>query len=131
MTLTPAPFCEIWRGPFAESHHLGHAVLCDDTGQIVRAWGDPHAVVLPRSSSKMIQALPLITSGAADARGLSTERLALACASHQGATVHVDAVSAWLRYPRARSRAASSASPAPVTGWSWLRIHCCRLSGTA
>ena len=96
MTLTPAPFCEIWRAPFAESHHLGHAVLCDDTGQIVRAWGDPHAVVLPRSSSKMIQALPLITSGAADARGLSTERLALACASHQGATVHVDAVSAWL-----------------------------------
>lgn len=91
-----AALCEIWRGPFAESHHLGHAVICDDTGQIVEAWGDPDAIVLPRSSSKMIQGLPLITSGAADARGLTAQQLALACASHQGAPLHVEAVNAWL-----------------------------------
>ncbi len=54
------PLVEIWRGPFLESVHAGHAVICDDTGQIVEAWGDPEAVVLPRSSSKMLQALPLI-----------------------------------------------------------------------
>ena len=77
-------------------HHIGHAVICDGSGQIVSAWGDPDAVVLPRSSSKMIQALPLLTSGAADARGLTTEQLALACASHQGATIHVDRVNRWL-----------------------------------
>ena len=91
-----SPLVEIWRGPLAESRHSGHAVICDKTGQIVEAWGDPAAIVLPRSSSKMIQALPLIMSGAADAVGLDQRRLALACASHQGAPLHVDAVSAWL-----------------------------------
>jgi L-asparaginase II len=92
----PAPFAEIWRGPFLESVHSGHAVICDSTGQIVDAWGNPEAVILPRSSSKMIQALPLITSGAADKAGLTTEQLALSCASHQGATIHTDRVAVWL-----------------------------------
>ena len=59
-----APFAEIWRGPFLESVHSGHAVICDASGQIVEAWGDPEKIILPRSSSKMIQALPLINSGA-------------------------------------------------------------------
>ncbi|WP_299413948.1 asparaginase [uncultured Sulfitobacter sp.] len=92
----PAPFAEIWRGPILESVHSGHAVICDAQGQIIDAWGDPDVVVLPRSSSKMIQALPLIRSGAADAFGLTTAQLALACASHEGADIHVDAVNRWI-----------------------------------
>ncbi len=92
----PAPFAEIWRGPFLESVHSGHAVICDTTGQIVEAWGDPDAIVLPRSSSKMIQALPLLRSGAADAFDLTTEQLALACASHEGAAIHTEKVGAWM-----------------------------------
>jgi len=87
---------EIWRGPFLESVHLGHAVICGADGEIVQAWGDPTVVVMPRSSSKMLQALPLIESGAADAHGLTTEQLALSCASHQGAAIHTDRVNAWL-----------------------------------
>lgn len=87
---------EIWRGPFLESAHQGHAVVCDASGQIVHAWGVPEAVVLPRSSSKMLQALPLIESGAAAAYNLGTEQLALACASHEGAPLHVEKVGAWL-----------------------------------
>lgn len=94
----PVVLAEVWRGPFLESMHHGHAVVCDDTGQIVQAWGDPEAVVLPRSSSKMIQALPLIESGAAAAHGLTTEHLALACASHNGAAIHTDRVQAWLKH---------------------------------
>ncbi|WP_299618868.1 asparaginase [uncultured Tateyamaria sp.] len=94
----PVVLAEVWRGPFLESMHHGHAVVCDDTGQIVQAWGDPEAVVLPRSSSKMIQALPLIESGAAAAHGLTTEHLALACASHSGAAIHTDRVQAWLKH---------------------------------
>jgi len=87
---------EVWRGPFLESAHQGHAVICDDAGEIVQAWGVPEAIVLPRSSSKMIQALPLIQSGAAAAYGLGSEQLALACASHLGATIHTEKVGAWL-----------------------------------
>ncbi len=44
----------------------------------------------------MLQALPLVESGAADAAGLSPAQLALACASHQGAALHVGAVRDWL-----------------------------------
>ncbi len=50
----PVTMTEIWRGPFLESAHVGHAVICDDSGQIVDAWGDPDIMVLSRSASKMI-----------------------------------------------------------------------------
>lgn len=92
----PVPMIELWRGGMPESVHYGHAVICDDTGQIVEAWGDPEAVILPRSSCKMIQALPLIESGAAAAHDLSEAQLVLACASHQGASIHTTMVKTWL-----------------------------------
>lgn len=90
------PLVEIWRGEFLESVHRGHAVVCSSGGDIVEAWGDPGAIILPRSSSKMLQALPLIESGAADAFGLTTEQLALSCASHNGAEIHTSPVNSWL-----------------------------------
>lgn len=92
----PAEMVELWRGGLLESTHRGHAVLCDETGQVVRAWGDPGRVIFPRSSCKMIQALPLVESGAADAHGLTPAHLALACASHQGADLHVGMARDWL-----------------------------------
>ncbi|TMV04951.1 asparaginase [Ruegeria sediminis] len=94
----PVAMTEVWRGTLLESLHLGHAVICDDTGRIVQSWGDPRATVYPRSSCKMIQALPLITSGAAAKYGLGPEHLALACASHSGAAIHTDRVAAWLEH---------------------------------
>ena len=89
------PMAELWRGGVLESVHLGHAVICD-AGGVVEAWGNPEAVIFPRSSCKMIQALPLIETGAAAARGLSDAHLALACASHQGAALHVGMAGRWL-----------------------------------
>ncbi len=86
---------ELWRGGLKESVHRGHAVVWD-RGGMVAAWGDPAAVIFPRSSCKMIQALPLVESGAADAAGLGPRQLALACASHNGAALHVGAVGDWL-----------------------------------
>ena len=91
-----AELVELWRGGLLESTHRGHAVICDEAGQIVQAWGDPGRVIFPRSSAKMMQALPLIESGAADAFGLSQAQLALACASHEGAAMHVDMAGRWL-----------------------------------
>lgn len=93
----PVNLVDVWRGPFLESVHAGHAVVCDPTGAIVAAWGNPEEVILPRSSAKMIQALPLVESGAADAAQLTRAQLALACASHQGAPGHSDMVADWLR----------------------------------
>lgn len=94
--INPVNLVEIWRGSLLESVHQGHAVVCHASGDILHAWGDPDALVYPRSSAKMIQALPLIESGAADRFGLSAAQLALACASHNGAAIHTDRVQSWL-----------------------------------
>ncbi|MDQ1847050.1 asparaginase [Gemmobacter fulvus] len=91
-----AQMVEIWRGGLLESSHVGHAVICDASGTMRESWGDPDAVIFPRSSCKMLQALPLIESGAADAFGLTDAQLALSCASHQGAALHSGAVARWL-----------------------------------
>lgn len=93
--MAAVPMVELWRGGRLESLHLGHAVVCNASG-IVGVWGDADAVIFPRSSCKMIQALPLIESGAAAAAGLGERQLALACASHQGAAIHTQAVESWL-----------------------------------
>ncbi len=87
---------EVWRGPFLECQHRGDAVVVNAKGEVVQAWGDPSIEILPRSSSKMLQALPLVESGAADKFGLGSEQLALACASHNGNPMHTEGVQKWL-----------------------------------
>ena len=87
---------EIWRGPVLECVHRGAAVVCRPDGEVVAEWGDVGRRILPRSSCKMLQALPLVESGAADAAGLDERHLALACASHNGAAIHTDLAASWL-----------------------------------
>ena len=89
------PMVEMWRGGRLESQHAGHAVIWGEGGE-VESWGNPGAIIFPRSSCKMIQALPLVESGAADAAGLTDRHLALSCASHQGAALHVGMTGRWL-----------------------------------
>ncbi|WP_435257504.1 asparaginase [Thioclava sp. FR2] len=91
----PQPMVELWRGGLLESQHLGHAVIWGEGGMI-RSWGDPEKIIFPRSSCKMIQALPLVESGAAEAAGLTDRHLALSCASHQGSELHVEMTGRWL-----------------------------------
>ncbi|PWJ14486.1 asparaginase [Jannaschia seohaensis] len=85
---------QVIRGDRVESVHRGHAVICDGAGQVLEAWGNGAAVIYPRSSCKMIQALPLLESGAG--RDLTDRHLALACASHRGAPIHTDLARSWL-----------------------------------
>ena len=90
------PLVEVWRGDFLESQHYGHVVISNFEGEIIQSWGNPDHIILPRSSCKILQALPLITSGAADFFGLTAEQLALCCASHQGAEIHSKIIKNWL-----------------------------------
>jgi len=92
--MTAVAMAELWRGGRMESRHLGHAVVWHAQGGLVETWGDAGAMIYPRSSCKMIQALPLMESGAG--AQLKPEQIALACASHQGAALHVQAVTRWL-----------------------------------
>ncbi|MBA3611276.1 MAG: asparaginase [Rubrobacter sp.] len=87
-----APLAAARRGAMVESVHRGRIVFCDPTGEVLEAIGDPDGYVYARSAAKPFQALPLVLSGAADAFGLTTEELAVACASHNGEEPHLAAV---------------------------------------
>ncbi len=94
---TEAPvLAKVWRGDFLESVHHGHAVIVSATGEIIKSWGDPNKIILPRSACKMLQAIPLVESGAAEGIGLRSEQIALACASHEAAAMHTKLVVNWL-----------------------------------
>lgn len=87
---------ELTRGDLVESVHRGAVAIADSDGKLLFSIGDIETPVYPRSSLKPIQALPLVESGAADAFGLGSEELALACASHSGEPMHTARVAAWL-----------------------------------
>lgn len=87
---------EVTRGETVESVHRGAIAIADACGKIVFSLGEIDVPVFPRSSLKMVQALPLVESGAADAFGLTSEHIALACASHSGEPMHTERVAAWL-----------------------------------
>ena len=75
------------RGAFVESVHEVHVVAIRD-GALVAAAGDPSFVTSLRSSAKPIQALPLARAYP----DLTSERLAIAAASHFGTPRHVEVV---------------------------------------
>lgn len=80
---------QVFRGDTAESFHRGSLAVVDGDGAIALKMGDIDRPVFPRSAVKLLQALPLVTSGAADRLALTDEELALACASHNGEPAHV------------------------------------------
>ena len=87
------------RGSVVEAVHRVHAVAVRD-GEVVERAGDPGLVSFLRSSSKPIQALPLVRARA----DLDTREVAIACASHLGLPPQVDAVRSLLAKAPARDR---------------------------
>lgn len=92
----PSLNVHVMRGANVESQHLVSAVVVDSQNNTRISWGATDIKIYPRSSIKPIQALAVILSGAYEKFKISDQELALACASHNGETEHVDAVSAWL-----------------------------------
>jgi L-asparaginase II len=86
----------VQRGGVVESMHRGALAVVDAAGAVHTAIGDIARPIFPRSAVKVLQALPLVESGAADAFGLTDEELALACASHGGEPAHVSTAAAML-----------------------------------
>lgn len=87
---------EVLRGGAVESRHRGAVAVADGAGRLLFTLGDVEAPVFPRSAIKVIQALPLVESGAADALGLTAADLALSTASHNGEEAHVEGARAML-----------------------------------
>jgi L-asparaginase II len=91
-----AILAQVVRGDTVESIHRGHFIVLDGEGSTVAQAGDPDTITFYRSSCKFFQAVPLITSGAADAFGFDEEEIALACASHSGQKRHVEVAASML-----------------------------------
>ena len=83
------PLVELTRGGHSECLHFGAVAVVDRYGTVLAHAGSPQFVSFTRSTLKVLQALPLLQSGAAQALGLSQAELALLCASHNGEAMHV------------------------------------------
>ncbi len=82
----------VTRDGVVESTHYGRIAVCEPDGRLLASAGDPDAVQYWRSSSKPIQALSVVTSGAADSFALTVRELAVCCASHSGSAMHTTTV---------------------------------------
>jgi L-asparaginase II len=76
------------RSGFTEGVHVGHAVVVDASGAVIRSWGDAEHVIFPRSSNKPAQAAAMVAAGL----DLPDRLLALAASSHSGEAVHLAGV---------------------------------------
>ena len=84
------------RGGMVESAHRGALAIVDADGDVHTQLGDTERPIFPRSAVKVLQALPLVASGAADRWQLSDAELALACASHGGEPLHAQTAAGML-----------------------------------
>ena len=91
------PLVEVRRGAITESRHRGHIAVVKPDAQILFYLGAPENVTFLRSSAKPFQAIPLLTSGAADHFGFTDEEVALACGSHNGEPIHTHLASQMLK----------------------------------
>ncbi len=91
-TLTPPVLIEVTRGSRVESCHRGHVVVIDVQGNLHHSLGDPEIQVCLRSLAKPFQALPVLTTGAADAFGFGPEEIALFSGSLSGQAFQVELV---------------------------------------
>jgi L-asparaginase II len=82
---------EVRRNGVLEARHRVHAVAVHD-GEVMASSGDPEQICFMRSSSKPLQALPLVRAR----DDLPDNELAIACASHRDTPEQVTAVRAML-----------------------------------
>jgi len=87
---------EVRRDEIVESRHRGAIVIAEPDGRVVKHLGDDSFVTSTRSTIKPIQAIPFITSGAADHFSVDERELAIVCASHEGEPIHTETVAGML-----------------------------------
>lgn len=121
-TLKVARLARSYRGPVVEAEHYGQVAVCDASGDLVVALGDPQQPVVLRSAAKPLQALSVVTSGAAEKFGLETHHLAICCASHHGSAAHLRTVSEILQRLGLDETALACGSHWPADGAEFDRL---------
>jgi L-asparaginase II len=87
---------EVRRGPLVECRHYGAVAVAAADGTLLASAGEPGLQTYFRSSAKPFQALPIITSGAADEYRFTDAELAVCSASHNGEPAHLEVVAGLL-----------------------------------
>lgn len=98
------PLFETTRGRIVESIHYGSIAVVDSNGKLMASYGDPQMVAFLRSSAKPFQALPFVERGGVERFGFTQPELALSCASHNGALLHVQTAEAMQKKIRIEER---------------------------
>src|SRR5262245_38225009 len=96
MTESLPKLVQVKRGAIVEARHHGSIVVVEPNGRIVARLGDEQFVVSTRSCIKPIQALPVVTSGAAERFNIDSTELAVICGSHDGEPMHTAIVAGLL-----------------------------------
>jgi L-asparaginase II len=91
------PLVKVKRGAITESRHRGHVVVIEPDENVVASLGSRENVTYLRSSAKPFQAIPLLTTGAAERFGFTDREVALACGSHNGEPIHTELAASMLK----------------------------------
>ncbi len=81
-----------YRGEIKENLHRVDLVVVNSEGEVLYGFGNIHKEILARSSTKPMQCVPVVESGAADAYQYTKKEISVTCASHSGERRHVDTV---------------------------------------
>jgi L-asparaginase II len=86
-----------YRGGIIENRHNVHAAIVDASGQLLYTVGNYQRMTLARSSTKPIQTLAILETGAAERFDYDDADVALMCASHNSEPRHVERARAMLK----------------------------------
>lgn len=84
---------QVYRGQVLESHHQVEACVLFGQDSRTFVFGNPARMTFPRSTFKLVQAMPLVELF--ENKLLNTEELAISCASHRGEASQMKVLEAW------------------------------------
>lgn len=86
------PLFKILRGNILESIYYGAVAVVTADGSLFASAGNPNSVTFMRSSAKPFQTVPLVEMGGLERFGMTSEELAITCASHSSTDIHLKTV---------------------------------------
>ena len=85
------------RSNIVESIHFAKVLITKIDGKPLITTGNDNDFIYPRSSIKIFQAIPFVTSKAINTLKLSNKMVALSCSSHRGEKYHIKELEKWLK----------------------------------
>ena len=87
----------IYRGNLIESYHNVKCYLGSEKSGKIFSTNNENDFIYPRSSIKIFQAIPFVTSNAHNLYNLNKKQIALSCSSHNGENFHIKELEKWLK----------------------------------